>query len=103
MADPRGEMLMVLTEKMSQMAVQVKGTNIDFSDKDDKAFDRTMKTMLSFKELSETFKFLRNEIGIAQEKAGEGRGYKNPIEASAKRFSIGKGQGGGADENEPEF
>lgn len=82
--DPRADLLRSMIKKFGELSEQMDAASIDFTDKDDKAFDRIIKVMEKSRELSENFKFLRNDIGIERAKDEGSRGYRNPMEQTAK-------------------
>lgn len=82
--DPRADLLRSMIKKFQELSEQMDLATIDFTDKDDKAFDRVIKVMEKSRELSENFKFLRNDIGIERAKDEGSRGYRNPMEQTAK-------------------
>ena len=82
--DPRADLLRSMIKKFQELSEQMDLATIDFTDKDDKAFDRVIKVMEKSRELSENFKFLRNDIGIERTKDEGSRGYRNPMEQTAK-------------------
>jgi len=87
--DARLELLEAIGEKIEELAKEMRNCTITFADKDDKAFDRTMKTMMESKTISDNYKYLRLEIGLTKDTGDMGR-VKNPIEASAKNQFSGK-------------
>jgi len=96
--DARLDLLEAFGEKITEISEQMRNTSIDFTDKDDKAFDRTMKTMVESKTISDNYKYLRLEIGITKE-SGDKERVTNPVEARASRQNVNRpaesGDGGG--------
>ncbi len=82
--DPRAKLYQSIMKKIDEIADKMDGVEVTFDDKDDKSFDRVMKTIAESRDIFDNTKFLRNEIGIEKtETANTGRNT-NPMEQTAK-------------------
>jgi hypothetical protein len=57
-------MYYALNKKLNELTKAIDGADINFSDKDDKSFDRLMKAMVECKYIAENMKWLRTEFAL---------------------------------------
>jgi hypothetical protein len=68
-----------LNKKLNQLSQAIDSATIEFSSKDDKSFERLMKSMVDSKLIAENMKWLRTEFALTGDEEKDKNSARRPL------------------------